>query len=96
MPEKETTLDIKAMKEAIKLIPPPMPKIYYSKYLEPDDAYKMQPGWDLSRTILGIKSKELIIIVGKNAADTLIEKGIEIQNYKGDEDDEPKNTPTDS
>jgi len=75
--DKENTLTMEVFKEAIDKIglPPAIPEIWYSKYLEPDSIYEFN-----KNSLSLLLPPDIIMFVGKNIAIEMINQGIEIQN----------------
>lgn len=87
---KQENFTVEKLNEMLEKLGPPPPKtlVWYSKHLKPDDGYKIDMRKLGFNPFIGMPPCDICFIVGKNMADEMIKQGIEIQNYKGDEENE--------
>ncbi len=85
-PKPFTLADLKKAAEMIKALPPEQ-EFFYSKYLKPDDCYKIDhskfgPHVHLHRLYNFVENNKLCYIVGKNVAEQLVKEGIFVNGFK--------------
>ena len=82
---KPEPLTIDVLNKAIKLIEglPEIPLYFYSKILDDDEIFKMEPGQVSIFPFFPFdNNSKTMYVCGKNVRDTLIKEGVTFQNYK--------------